>query len=447
MKKIFISLLLLISVFSTVVPATSHAAAVAEVAAEQGSSTLYNALKSGKNVTEVTTLESSLFSEKYMVRIDQPLDHKNPSLGSFSQRFIVAHQDFNAPVVMVTEGYGAAYALNPNYRDELSKGLNSNQVVVEHRYFLESTPSPCDWQYMTGENSAYDLHNITTLLKEVYKSKWITTGISKGGQTTMIYRTFFPDDVDISVPYVGPICFGVEDGRHEPFLLECGTVEDQQRILEFQKAILHRKDIFANMIHEQAVAKKWDFQHLLTLEVLDYCVLEYPFALWQWGTPTSTIPSIKDATDRELFDHLMAISSASYFGDLGSIAPFFVQAATDLGYYGYDTKPLKELLTITSSKGYLHSVFLPKEVKGVKFNNSLNKAMYKYLKKNDPKMIFIYGEFDPWTAAAPEEYLFKGKENMVMYLEKGGSHTARIGTMSESVQSEIWGKINGWLNE
>ena len=444
MKKLFIVLLLLLSTFSAVTPTTSYAV---ELANEQKESKLHIALAKGKNVTEVTRLESELFTEKFLVRINQPLDHKNPALGSFSQRFIVAHEDFDAPVVMVTEGYGAAYALNPNYRDELSKKLNSNQVVVEHRYFLESTPEPCDWQYMTGENSANDLHNINTLLKEVYKDKWITTGISKGGQTTMIYRTFFPNDVDISVPYVGPICFGVEDGRHEPFLLQCGTKDDQERILAFQKAVLTNKESLVKMLDKESVAKKWDFQDLTTAEVLDYCVLEYPFALWQWGTPTSTIPNVEKATDKELFDHLMRISSASYFGDLGAIASFFVQAATDLGYYGYDTKPLKELLTIKSADGYLRNIFLPKEAKDTEFNTTLHKQMYKFLKKNDPKMIFIYGEFDPWTAAAPEEFLFKGKENMVMYLEKGGSHTARIATMSESVQEEIWNKINSWLNE
>ena len=32
----------------------------------------------------------------------------------------------------------------------------------------------------------------------------LATGISKGGQATMFYRSYFPDDVDISVPYVAP---------------------------------------------------------------------------------------------------------------------------------------------------------------------------------------------------------------------------------------------------
>lgn len=49
-------------------------------------------------------------------------------------------------------------------------------------------------------------------------------------------------------------------------------------------------------------------------EVLDYCVLEYSFALWQWGTSISTIPS-KSADDQALFDHLMEISGPDYFAE------------------------------------------------------------------------------------------------------------------------------------
>lgn len=436
----FICLLLLTA---TLLTTTNHSYAVA---VNQESTTLYNALKSAKNVVSVEKLETDLFSERYVVKIKQPIDHKNPDKGEFTQRFVVSHVDFNSPVVLVTEGYGGAYALNPRYRDEISKKLNSNQVVVEHRYFLESTPKPCDWQYMTGENSANDLHNITTLLKTIYKDKWISTGISKGGQTTMIYRTFFPNDVDISVPYVGPICFDVEDGRHEPFIDKCGTKVDRDRILAYQREVLTRKAKLVPMLKTLAATNKWDFGKLSLEEVIDYCVLEYSFSMWQWGTKTSTIPDPILSTDKEIFDHLMKIAGAQYFSDK-SIQSFFVQAATDLGYYGYDLKPFKGLLTIKSAKGYLHDLFLPAEAKNTKFNHSLHNNIYKFLGENDPKMIFIYGEFDPWTAAAPDDKLFIGKQNMVKYIKEGGSHSARIGSFPEDVQTEIWNKINNWLKD
>ena len=201
---------------------------------------LQDKLKAISNIAEIKPLDSGEFAEKYVAYFTQPLDHDRPELGSFRQRVIISHVGFDRPTVIVTEGYGAGYAVYPRYREELSKIFNTNMVFVEYRYFLESTPEPRDWQYLTAESSADDLHAVRQALKDIYPGKWIATGISKGGQTTMLYRTFYPDDVDISVPYVGPLCYGVEDGRHEPFLRQVGTAEERKKIEDFQLEVLKR---------------------------------------------------------------------------------------------------------------------------------------------------------------------------------------------------------------
>ena len=116
---------------------------------------LQKKLEGLKGISGIEKLESDHYAEKYLVRITQPVDHKNPAAGTFTQRVIVAHVGFDRPTILVTEGYGAAYALNPRYQEELSKLLDANMVFVEYRYFLESTPTPCNWEYLTAENSAY----------------------------------------------------------------------------------------------------------------------------------------------------------------------------------------------------------------------------------------------------------------------------------------------------
>lgn len=175
-------------------------------------------LQSLQGVSDIETLKTELYPEKYLVRVTQEVDPIGKQAGTFKQRVVLCHIGFDRPTVLVTEGYGGAYALRENYQEELSKLLNANVVFVEYRYFLESKPDPLNWDYLTAENSAYDLHHITELFKQIYKGKWISTGISKGGQTTTLYRAYFPDDVDFSVPYVAPLNRGVEDGRHEIFL-------------------------------------------------------------------------------------------------------------------------------------------------------------------------------------------------------------------------------------
>lgn len=392
-------------------------------------------------IKEIRPLETSEFSEKYVTYFIQPLDHRHPEKGSFRQRVIVSHVGFDRPTVIVTEGYGAAYALRPQYREELSKLLNANMIFVEYRYFLESTPEPKDWQYLTAENSADDLHAITTAFKNIYPGKWIATGISKGGQTTLLYRTFYPDDVDISVPYVAPLCYGVEDGRHEPFLHKVSTSENRKKIEDFQLEALKRKATLLPRFEKHCTEKNYSFRAPIE-EIYDYSVLEYSFALWQWGTPISSIPATT-ASDDEIFSHLLAISEPGYFTADSPNASFFVQAARELGYYGYDVQPFKQYLSIQSSEGYLHRLMLPEELKDMPFDKTLSKKITKFLKKQDPKMIFIYGQNDPWTAAGVT--WLKNKKNIHVFIQPNGSHLARISTLPEKEKKEVMELIKQWL--
>ena len=392
-------------------------------------------------IKEIRPLETSEFSEKYVTYFTQPLDHRHPEKGSFRQRVIVSHVGFDRPTVIVTEGYGAAYALRSQYHEELSKLLNANMIFVEYRYFLESTPEPKDWQYLTAENSADDLHAITTAFKNIYPGKWIATGISKGGQTTLLYRTFYPDDVDISVPYVAPLCYGVEDGRHEPFLHKVSTPENRKIIEDFQLEALKRKATLLPRFEKYCTEKNYSFRAPIE-EIYDYSVLEYSFALWQWGTPISSIPATT-ASDDEIFSHLLAISEPGYFTADSPNASFFVQAARELGYYGYDVQPFKQHLSIQSSEGYLHRLMLPEELKDMPFDKTLSKKITKFLKKQDPKMIFIYGQNDPWTAAGVT--WLKNKKNIHVFIQPNGSHLARISTLPEAEKAKVMELINEWL--
>lgn len=443
LNKILILLLVIVLSFGSV----QRVAASTTVSEQTQSTELYSKLKSMNGVVAVEKMNSDIFEEKYKVVITQLIDPKNAEAGTFTQRFFVNHNGFDLPVVFITEGYTASYAERDTYIDEISKKLGCNMVVVEHRYFAESVPD-APWKYMTGFNAANDLHKINQGLRKIYEDKFITTGISKGGQTTILYKTYFPNDSDIAVPYVAPICFGIEDGRHEPFLENiAGDKATRDKIFAFQKEVLSRRDKMIPMLKKLIEEKKYEFEETPLDAVLDYCVLEYPFALWQWGTSIDKVLGT-DVSDEVMFNEVIKTSGgADYFANMGPTAPFFVQAGQDLGYYGYDVAPFKGLLSIKSTKGYLKDIFMPADAKDIKFNNSLHKDIYKYLKKNDPKMIFIYGEWDPWTAAAAEEYLFEDKVNMMMFVEPEGSHRARIGTLPKSMEDSAWNTINKWLAE
>jgi hypothetical protein len=404
-------------------------------------SDIYRKLSEIAEITKIEKLESDEFQEKYLTFFTQKINPGNDSAGTFKQRVVVSHAGFDRPTVIVTEGYGGNYALNPKYREEISRLFNTNMIFVEHRYFLESTPENQDWQYLTAENSAEDLHAIVTAFKNIYTKKWISTGISKGGQTALIYRIFFPDDVDISVPYVAPLCFGVEDGRHEPFLQNVSTAENRKKIEDFQTEVLKRREKLMPGFEKFCAEKKYEFNIPLD-EIYDYCVLEYSFAFWQWGNNVEKIPAT-DASDDDIFKHFTSIIGPSYFAKNGNIS-FFVQAARELGYYGYDIEPFKQYLKIKNSKNYLKKIFLANIADSINFDDRLSKKTVNFLETNDPKIMFIYGENDPWTAAGVT--WLKDKQNIKVFIQPGGSHRARISTLPETMKNEAIETLTKWID-
>ena len=425
---------------------------VLNVMAQGEASDFLKQLQSVAGVSEIKSLQSDFFKEKYVMKIEQNLDGQDASKGKFKQRIIVGLRGLDRPTVIVTEGYFAHYALSPSYKEELCQLFDANVVVCEYRYFAESVPSvsgfpndPHSWDYLTVDNSLSDIHHVRQAMGQIFKGKWISTGISKGGQTTMFYRATYPDDVDVSVSYVAPLNKSVEDGRHEPFLAKkVGTKDEREDVFDAQEELMERKQRLMPRFEQYVKDKNYHYS-VSAADVYDYCVMEYPFALWQWGTPTTTIPD-DDASDDVWFNYLTNVSSPDYFSSPSDFTPFFVQAARELGYYGYSRKGLKKWQSVKSTKAYLRRIMLPQWLSGIKFDKTLYKRTVKYLKENDPKHIFIYGENDPWSASGVAGWLdCSKKQNMRVYVQPRGSHRARIGNMPEGMKAEIMSRLTEWL--
>ncbi len=402
-------------------------------------------LKALPGVSDVQELKSTAFENKYLLRLTQEVDPIHHQAGSFKQRIVVCHVGYDRPTILVTEGYDCNYALREGYQEELSKLLNANIVVVEYRYFDQSTPNPCNWDYLTVENSMYDLHHVNQTFRELYKGKWVSTGISKGGQTCMCYRVFFPDDVDVSVPYVAPLNKALEDGRHEPFIEnKVSDATSRQHVKDFQMEVLKRKSKLMPLFQKYCSEKGYTFRVSME-DIYDYCVLEYSFAIWQWGTPMAKIPDAT-ASDTDLFDHFIKITDPNYFSEQTPYLSFNVQAARELGYYGYDIKPFKKLMSITSAKDYMHRVMLPEQFSNLKFDKTLYNKTINWLKNNDRKMVYIYGGIDPWGSSGVADLKFlKNKKLIKVYMLPNGSHATRINTFPEPTRTEIINLINRYL--
>lgn len=395
-----------------------------------------------ENVVSVEELKTStFFSEKYLVIFELPLDASVPEAGTFKQRVFVCHKNYKAPVVYVTEGYAADYAESANYINELTDILQANQIVIEHRFFSGSAPDPLEWDYLTTKTAADDQHAIRMAFKDIYKGKWVSTGISKGGQTCLLYQMYYPRDVNACVAYVAPIARALEDGRHEPFINNIGTKQDRKKILSFQKDFLKRKPTILPIMESYVKTAKLTFRIPLE-DIYDFCVLEYSFAFWQWVGNTEKIPSKKES-DSKLFQHLLIVSNPEYFSIEGSEStlPFFYQAAKELGYYGYETKSLEKYLTISTAEGYFNRVFLPKELQS-EFYSQTSKDLEAFIKTKAKNTIIIYGEYDPWSAAAPET---GDNPGVIKVINPKGTHASRIKSLPQSQHEMVINTLNGWL--
>jgi len=397
-------------------------------------------LRSLPDVVDVTPIRANtLFKSAYVIMVDQPVDHDKPNGKHFHQRVFLSHVDFSKPMIFVTEGYQADYAQNPRYTEELSRLFGANQIVVEHRYFGKSVPSPLDWKYLTVKNAAADHHLIVGIFKALYHGKWISTGISKGGQTSIYYRYFYPDDVDATVAYVAPINFALEDPREELFLKKVGTDEVRNKIEQFQKLLLqHKKEILPDF-EKRAQKVNATFNRFGLEAAFDQTVLEYPFSFWQWGHSESEIPE-QTASNETLLKALCLAVPAFTFSDaeIVKFEPFFAQANAELGYYGYDVKPFKEWL---KQKSYPNSVLGPLNLP-VHYSAVAMKSVDKWLRKKAERLICVYGECDPWSASAAR--IENNPKTLKVYSPKG-CHTSRISTLSEDQKTAVFERLHDWL--
>ncbi|MFT4971061.1 MAG: hypothetical protein ACI9XO_001808 [Paraglaciecola sp.] len=379
------------------------------------------------------------FEAAYELHIKQPLDHKDHSKGYIYQRAFLSHRGFNRPMVMATEGY----ARPRNRMYELTSMLDANQLDIEHRYFGTSVPDTLDYQYLTFEQMAEDLHHINQLFKKLYQEKWVSTGISKGGTTTIFYRYFYPNDVDVSVPYVAPVNYEYEEKRIYEFLDKVGTAECREDIKEIQVRLLQEREKVLPLLKWYAKGAKHKFTYLTLEEAFEYAVLEYPFSFWQWGHDCSKIPAA-DADLEVVLQNFMDVVGISFYADadMEAFASHYYQSSTQMGYYGYETAEFKGLLKALPTDSNPYASFTPNKME-VKFDGTLTNKVAKWLKTEGNNFLYINGGIDTWSATGVEK---SDKVNSKWFVLEGKDHAkARIAHMTEEEKAEFEEALEMWL--
>jgi hypothetical protein len=301
-------------------------------------------------------------------------------------------------------------------------------------------PDSLQWEFLTVEQAAADLHAINKLFRQIYNGKWISTGISKGGQTTIYYKFLYPEDVDVAIPYVAPIDNALEDQRIYTFLDTIGKPECRQKIYEFQKFLLMNEDKALEKLKWYAKGANLKFNYTGDIgKAYEMAILEYSFSFWQWGRPCDSIPTNKSL--ETYLDELLKFSSIAFFSDdqTEKYGPHYYQA-NQTGYYSYNIEPFKKY--IKHFKSNPSAIFTPKSAKIIPPYGKINEQLQEWLKTDGNNILYIYGGIDTWSAP---RILVSDQVNSKSFLIPGAHHgTARVRNLPDEMKTEFTGKIKEW---
>jgi len=379
----------------------------------------------------------------FVLSYTQPVNHLDPSRGSFQQRLTLLHRSESAPTVAFTTGYDLPIA---PFRSEPTAVVDGNQVGIEERFFTPSRPEPADFGDLDIYQAAADHHRVIEALRPLYTGRWLSTGSSKGGMATVYHRRFFEGDIDGSVVYVAPNdVVDTEDQRYVDFLDQVGNAECRDRLRAVQRAALERRDQIVPVLEQVAAEVGLTFDLIGSADrAFEVSIIELCWTFWQYGLERDCelVPAA-DASLGELIEFVGDVIGLTGNSDdnLLPYLPFFYQAGTELGYPDIDQlsahlADLRRYPGLDTPRN-----FVPLEIP-MEFDPLAMVDIDGWVKEQGDKLLFIYGQNDPWTAEPFEPG--PGTTDSFWYVAPGANHGARITTLVASEQVEAVDTVRGW---
>lgn len=445
-----------------------------------------------KSVEEIKQDPSNqiMYARKYLLTFEQPLDYKNPSAGTFPQRVVLGLKDDAMVNVLETQGYclqdKQGLPFTKNAPSDADTCLGANDINIEHRFFGDSRPADMTntetkyWEYHTAENAANDYHRIYTTLAPLLGEKWVASGVSRGGEMTNVYGYFFPDDMDVYMPYVAPCMTGLQVKQFYENVYTTigddrfGKEEAKKRrdlLMSFQVELMKNKADILPYYEKYIANKGLTYQPQVKTDVLfDISVLEFAAQIWQYDKwellnqagGIENVMAMPETTADEKANKLIAELTLLITGQgpedwsVNGVAwPYYVNAATTYGQYHYSFSYLREAMekagvantlsvTPEMEDGLLQSlVFNDAQRTAFTYDDTFVKALVNSVKTTTAKHLMIYGLSDPWYAVRIPDAT--DNPNVKIFVNPNQPHSAGIANMPEDMQADIIKVLREWL--
>jgi hypothetical protein len=378
----------------------------------------------------------------FMLSYTQPVDHRHPKAGTFQQRFQLLHKSTDRPMVLHTSGYNVR---TTPFRSEPTQLIDGNQISTEQRFFEPSRPQPADWDDLNIWQAATDHHRLVEALKRVYHEKWISTGASKGGMTSVYHRRFYPRDVDGVVAYVAPNDpINPEDRAYDRFFDTVGTDPACRKALDdLQVEALKRRPELVTKYAAWAASEGRTFNQVLgnVDKAFEMTVLDTVWAFWQYFKQADcvTVPA-RTATTDEIYKFIDDVAGWSFYTDQGVLpyTPYYYQAATQLGWPALKFDHLRGLTHYPASF-YQANSNLPPELRS-RHQTLPMIDIDLWVRTRSSQMLFVYGSDDPWGA----EPFHPSRNDSYRYTAPGANHGANIAQLVPAERTAATTALQRW---
>ena len=451
----------------------------------------------------------------YILYFHQPMKHAVPDGPSFPMRALITVDNQMDPTTAVNHVYCTGYELSQSFvekpdltfkdetntcAEEIANRYKANFISIEHRYFAYSAPPQC-WTYLDdlrAEEAAEDFHKLVVALKKVLKGKWVMSGVSKGGITTLLQHTFHPEDMDIYVPYSAPFfdtdrdttmqTYWYQNGWNQEFLdmfmnirrtgvseewnkiysifykMNCGKNTSEAHADSIYGSYLTNVALFGFDEHaysDTATIRKQLNKNTQVMQQYgfnEYCDTIYAymfekcsFSLDSFGRWIDTLRAYPDANQmprrnvtRKTYEPF-GITEDEWWvrqnGRIVSCHAYSYQAKCELGYFDlrYDLI-VGEQLAAAWNDSYKRYVgcqrdFEPPWCAALTFNRNLyDRAMAATQNATKP-IVLIYGEDDSWTGAAVKDEFINGT-NVQKFILPAQNHGVCFSSNTDQTQCD-----------